>query len=77
MKRTSKILFQVVVALFLMAVPAHAIDVTLTIDEHTSRPAALAAAQSNLAAVLTEINRAQKAKEPVSVKNLCMDDFSK
>lgn len=77
MKRTSKILFQVVVALFLMAVPAHAIDVTLTIDEHTSRPAALAAAQSNLAAVLTEINRAQKAKEPVSVKNLRMDDFSK
>lgn len=77
MKRTSKILFQVVVALFMMAVPAHAIDVTLTIDEHTSRPAALAAAQSNLAAVLTEINRAQKAKEPVSVKNLRMDDFSK
>src|SRR5574344_1632503 len=77
MKRTRRILFQAVFALLFVTMPAHAVDVTLTVDEHTSRPAALAAAQSNLAAVLTEINRAQKAKEPVSVKNLRMDDFSK
>lgn len=77
MKRTSLILFHLVFALFVMAVPAHAIDVTLTIDEHARRPTALLAAQSNLAAVLTEINRAQKAGVPVSVKNLRMDDFAK
>ncbi|MGM9778943.1 MAG: hypothetical protein ACI3ZD_11510 [Prevotella sp.] len=77
MKRTRRILFQAVFALLFVTMPAHAVDVTLTVDEHVNRPSALAAAQSNLAAVLTEINRAQKAKEPVSVKNLRMDDFSK
>lgn len=77
MKRTRRILFQAVFALLFVTMPAHAVDVTLTVDEHVDRPSALAAAQSNLAAVLTEINRAQKAKEPVSVKNLRMDDFSK
>ena len=77
MKRTRRILFQAVFALLFVTLPAHAVDVTLTIDEHVDRPSALAAAQSNLAAVLTEINRAQKAKEAVSVKNLRMDDFAK
>ena len=77
MKRTSRILFQAVFALLFVTLPAHAVDVTLTVDEHVDRPSALAAAQSNLAAVLTEINRAQKAKESVSVKNLRMDEFAK
>ena len=77
MKRTSRILFQAVFALLFVTLPAHAVDVTLTVDEHVDRPSALAAAQSNLAAVLTEINRAQKAKEAVSVKNLRMDEFAK
>lgn len=77
MKRTRRILFQAVFALLFVTMPAHAVDVTLTVDEHVNRPSALAAAQSNLAAVLTEINRAQKAKEPVSVKNLRMDEFAK
>ena len=77
MKRTRRILFQAVFALLFVTLPAHAVDVTLTIDEHVDRPSALAAAQSNLAAVLTEINRAQKAKEAVSVKNLRMDEFAK
>ena len=77
MKRTRRILFQAVFALLFVTLPAHAVDVTLTVDEHVDRPSALAAAQSNLAAVLTEINRAQKAKEAVSVKNLRMDDFAK
>ena len=75
MKR--RILFQAVFALLFVTLPAHAVDVTLTVDEHVDRPSALAAAQSNLAAVLTEINRAQKAKESVSVKNLRMDEFAK
>ena len=77
MKRTRRILFQAVFALLFVTLPAHAVDVTLTFDEHVDRPSALAAAQSNLAAVLTEINRAQKAKEAVSVKNLRMDEFAK
>ena len=77
MKRTRRILFQAVFALLFVTMPAHAVDVTLTVDEHVDRPYALAAAQSNLAAVLTEINRAQKAKEAVSVKNLRMDEFAK
>ena len=77
MKRTRRILFQAVFALLFVTLPAHAVDVTLTVDEHVDRPYALAAAQSNLAAVLTEINRAQKAKESVSVKNLRMDEFAK
>lgn len=54
-----------------------AVDVTLTTDENTERPAAITNAERNLAAVLTEINRAQKAKVPVSVKGLSMDEFSK
>ena len=77
MKRTRRILFQAVFALLFVTLPAHAVDVTLTVDEHVDRPSALAAAQSNLAAVLTEINRAQKAKEVVSVKTLRMDEFAK
>lgn len=77
MKRTRRILFQAVFALLFVTLPAHAVDVTLTVDEHVDRPSALAAAQSNLAAVLTEINRAQKAKEAVSVKTLRMDEFAK
>ena len=77
MKRTRRILFQAVFALLFVTLPAHAVDVTLTVDEHVDRPSALAAAQSNLAAVLTEINRAQKAKEAVSVKNLRIDEFAK
>ena len=77
MKRTRRILFQAVFALLFVTLPAHAVDVTLTVDEHVDRPSALSAAQSNLAAVLTEINRAQKAKESVSVKNLRMDEFAK
>ena len=54
-----------------------AVDVTLTTDENVNRPAGIYNAERNLAAVLTEINRAQKAHVPVSVKNLQMDEFSK
>ena len=77
MKRTRRILFQAVFALLFVTLPAHDVDVTLTVAEHVDGPSALAAAHSNLAAVLTEINRAQKAKEAVSVKNLRMDEFAK
>lgn len=56
---------------------AWAVDVTLTTDGNQERSAAVSNAEKNLAAVLTEINRAQKAKVPVSVKDLQMDEFSK
>ena len=43
MKRTRRILFQAVFALLFVTLPAHAVDVTLTVDEHVDRPSALAA----------------------------------
>ena len=61
----------------LVSVQMAAVEVTLTTDESVARPASIAHAERNLAAVLTEINRAQKAKAPVSVKGLEMDEFSK
>lgn len=54
-----------------------AVNVTFTIDESTDKPMGMAAAASNLSAILTEINRSQKAKEPVSVKNMVANDFTK
>lgn len=56
---------------------AGAVEVTLTVDEFTVRPAAIDVAARNLAKVLTEVNRAQNAKQVVSVKDLKMNDFSK
>lgn len=53
-----------------------AVSVTLLTDEMTTRPAALAQAEINLGIVLTEINRAQKAKEVLTTRGLPMDDFS-
>ena len=52
------------------------VTVTLTIDEGVARPAAIANAEKNLGAVLTEINRAQEAKTILTTKHLKMDDFS-
>lgn len=71
-----KYLFLLFMGLF-YAGQVSAIDVVLTIDDGQSRPAALSNAERNLAQVLTEINRAQMVKEPVSVKNLHMDEFAK
>lgn len=76
MKRIRRIITFAVFAV-LYAMPAMAVDVTLTVDANVTRPSYIEVAQSNLAAVLTEINRAQSAKETVSVKNLNMDEFSK
>lgn len=53
-----------------------AVNVTLTIDEGSTRPAALDAAARNLGQVLTEINRAQQAKTILTTKGLPMDEFS-
>lgn len=53
-----------------------AVTVTLTVDEMTPAPAALKTAEQNLAIVLSEINRAQKAKEILTTSHLPMDDFS-
>lgn len=61
----------------LASVQMKAVDVTLTTDENVARPAGIENAEHNLAAVLTEINRAQKAKAPVVVRDLKMDEFSK
>lgn len=56
---------------------AEIVEVTLTTDAAAGRPAALNNAERNLSDILTEINRAQGMNEPVSVKNLRMDDFAK
>ena len=58
------------------ATDVKAVEVTLTVDEGVDRPAGLEAAQRNLGLVLTEINRAQQAKEILTTKDLPMDDFS-
>lgn len=55
---------------------AMAVDVVLTTDEGVVRPAAVSAAERNLGKVLTEINRAQKAKTVLTTNTLPMDDFS-
>lgn len=71
-----KCLFLCLLSLFYVG-QASAIDVVLTIDDGQMRPAALNTAERNLAQVLTEINRAQMVKEPVSVRDLHMDEFAK
>lgn len=62
---------------FVGIMPSMAVDVTFTTDEGVERQAAISKAESNLAKVLTEINRAQQADEPVSVKGMAMDEFAK
>lgn len=55
---------------------AKAVSVILTIDEGVDRPVALNRAEYNLGLILTEINRAQKAKSILTTKGFPMDDFS-
>ena len=55
---------------------AASVTVTLTVDEMMPAPAALKVAEKNLSMVLSEINRAQQAKEVLTTKHLPMDDFS-
>ena len=72
-----QIRFFLLLAISMFALQLQAVDVTLTIDAGANRPLALSTAERNLAQVLTEINRAQKAHVPVSVKGLRMDEFAK
>lgn len=58
------------------ATDCKAVEVTLTVDEGVDCPIGLEAAQRNLAQVLTEINRAQQAKEILTTNSLPMDEFS-
>ena len=53
-----------------------AVTVTLTVDEAVDRPAALNVAAHNLGLLLTEINRAQNAKNILTTKELPMDEFA-
>lgn len=53
-----------------------AVTVTLLTDEMTERPAGIAMAERNLGVVLTEINRAQKAKTTLTTRGFPMDDFA-
>lgn len=55
---------------------ADEVTVTLTVDEGFEKTAAIKKAESNLGAVLTEINRAQKAKTDLTTRGLPMDEFS-
>lgn len=73
------IVFKTSIALFLglfMAINAHAVSVTLTIDEGVDRPLGISRAEANLGQLLTEINRAHKANEILTTRQLKMDDFS-
>lgn len=76
----TKMKFAVLALAALLACSAEkalAVDITLTIDEGTQRPAGLANAERNLAQVLTEINRAQEADQAVSVRDFKMNEFAK
>lgn len=74
--RTAGILLAVACLLFAGYGTAGAVSVTLLTDEMTERPYALGTAERNLGIVLTEINRAQKAKTILTTSGLPMDDFS-
>ena len=56
------ILFAALCLLFICNIKTHAVTVTLLTDEFTERPLTIGTAERNLGIVLTEINRAQKAK---------------
>lgn len=56
---------------------AQDVAVTLTTDEGYSNPTIINKMQTNLSKVLTEINHAQKAKRPVNLVGLPMDEFAK
>ncbi len=77
MNKMKKITFLILCLICLNTQISYAIDVTLTIDEYVTRPAGLDAAEKNLAMVLTEINRAQKANAILEMGNLKMDEFAK
>lgn len=62
---------------FMGIVPVMAVDVTFLTDNDGGQEEKVLRAQRNLAKVLTEINRAQQADEPVSLKGMAMDEFSK
>jgi len=53
-----------------------AVTVTMLTDEGVARPIAIGAAEHNLGVLLTEINRAQKAKATLTTSGLAMDDFA-
>lgn len=77
MRQIFKQTLSLAIALIAVCNSASAVDVTLTFDEFTTRPASVGVAEKNLAAILTEINRAQKAGEYIQTASLKMDDFSK
>lgn len=62
---------------FLCTSSALAADVTFITDPGIGHEAAIKKAEANLGLLLTEINRAQKAGVPVSLRDMAMDDFSK
>ena len=68
----------VLLALLLGAGDAYAVDVVLkTTDEFTDPAPGMDAAAHNLAALLTEVNRAQGAGQQLSMGPLKMDEFAK
>lgn len=72
-----KVFVPLLLFLFGVVMPSCAVEVTFTIDDSMTRPAGMEAAERNLSQILTEINRAQEAGEPVSVKNMVADEFAK
>jgi len=61
----------------LSVVPTKAVEVTLTIDEAQTRTQGLMNAERNLAELLTEVNRAQRAGTEMNNGRLKMDDFAR
>ena len=77
MKTYFRRLFIFLLAATGLAMSTSAVEVTFRIDSSQSRSAAITTAERNLAQILTEINRAQKADAQISMRNFKMDDFAK
>lgn len=78
MKKQVKYILVALCILLTGAVNSYAVEVVLTTsDEFTQPSPGMDAAARNLAAVLTEVNRAQSAGQQLNMGKLQMDEFAK
>ena len=78
MKRQVKYILMLLVMLLAGVSNSYGVDVVLvTSDEFTQPTPGMQAAERNLAALLTEVNRAQSSGRQLSMGQLAMDEFAK
>lgn len=77
MKLTRILLSLMLFGAALGAGAANLVEVTLTADAAQGRPAGMAKAEQSLSTLLSEINRAQRAGDNITMNNIAMDEFAK